>query len=157
MKSIISKSVTTVAIALTLLSFSSNSPKACTIGGEGFEILLNGKVVLQQFGKDMQIIKKLQLNTALPGDKLTVRYHHCGKEDKNRILTVRDVQNKLIKEWRFNDTQTPVGDMSCSVQDFLLLRKGVNNIFKLYYSSDELPAGRQLALVTFENTIKVQP
>ena len=52
MKSIISKTMTLVAIGATLLSF---SPK---FGGEGFEISLNGKVVLQRdcFGSGNTVI-----------------------------------------------------------------------------------------------------
>jgi hypothetical protein len=157
MKSIISKSLTTIAITLTLLSFSTNPSKKYTFGGEGFEILLNGKVLLQQFGKDMNIVKNLRLNAASPGDKLTVRYHHCGQAGKNRVIAVKDAQNKLLKEWRFNDVQRAAADMSCSMQDLLTLKKDAGNVFKLYYSSDELPAGRQLALISFENTDKVQP
>ncbi len=79
MKSTINKTVSLVAIAATLLSFTSN------FGGEGFEISLNGKVVLQQFGKDMAVVKTLQLIAASPNDKLTIRYHHCGNVGKNRI------------------------------------------------------------------------
>jgi hypothetical protein len=60
MKSIISKTLTLVAIAVTLLSFT------VYFGGEGFEISLNGKVVLQQFGKEMDVVKTLELNSQHP-------------------------------------------------------------------------------------------
>ena len=157
MKSIISKTLMLVAIAATLLSFSSKFSPASPVGGEGFEISLNGKIVLQQFGKDMENVKTLQLSSASANDKLTIRYHHCGKVGKNRIVTIKDEQNKLIKEWHFNDASTAPGDMSCSVQDIISLKKGSNNVFKIYYSSSELPNGRQLASVIVANTNKVQP
>jgi hypothetical protein len=157
MKSIISKTITLVAIAATLLSFSSKFSPASPVGGEGFEISLNGKIVLQQFGKDLDNVKTLQLSSASPNDKLTIRYHHCGKVGKNRIVTIKDEQNKLVKEWRFNDASTVLGNMSCSVQDIISLKKGSNNVFKIYYSSSELPNGRQLASVIVANTNKVQP
>jgi hypothetical protein len=157
MKSIISKTILLVAIAATLLSFSSKFSPASPVGGEGFEISLNGKIVLQQFGKDMDNVKTLQLSSASANDKITIRYHHCGKVGKNRIVTIKDEQNKLIKEWRFNDASTALGDMSCSVQDFISLKKGSNNVFKIYYSSSELPNGRQLASVVVASTNKVQP
>jgi hypothetical protein len=60
MKKIISKTFALVAIAAAILSFTTNSPA----GGEGFEIFVNGKVVLQQFGKNMDNVKTLQLNPA---------------------------------------------------------------------------------------------
>jgi hypothetical protein len=142
MKSIISKTFTLAAIAVTLLSFTSN------VGGEGFEISLNGKVVLQQFGKDMDEVKTLQLTAASPNDQLSIRYHHCGKVGKNRIVTIKDGQDKLLKEFKFKDVQTPYGEMSCKVQDLLRLKKGNNTVLKLYYSSSELPNGRQLATVS---------
>jgi hypothetical protein len=153
MKSIISKTFALVAIAATLLSFSSNSPS----GGEGFEISLNGKVVLQQFGKDMDKVKTLQLSAASPNDKITIRYHHCGRVGKNRIVTIKDGQNNLVKEWRFKDVQTALGDMSCNVRDLISLKKGDNSVLNLYYSSSELPNGRQLASVVLGNSNKVQP
>ena len=151
MKSIISKTITLVAIIVTLLSFTTN------FGGEGFEISLNGKVVLQQFGKEMEVIKTLQLHSTSPNDKITIRYHHCGKVGKNRIVTIKDGQNNLVKEWRFKDTATPVGEMSCSVQDILILKKGSNQVLKLYYSSSELPNGRQLATLSLEQSNTGQP
>ena len=73
MKTIISKTLAFVAFLATLFSFTPN------FGGEGFEISLNGKVVLQQFGKEMEVLKTIQLNSASPDDKLTIqrqdRYH----------------------------------------------------------------------------------
>ena len=145
MKSKISKTLTLVAIATTLLSFTAY------FGGEGFEISLNGKVVMQQFGKEMDVVKTLELNSAAPNDKLTIRYHHCGKVGKNRIVTIKDGQNNVVKEWRFNDSQTVLGDMNCNVQDIISLKKGSNQVLKLYYSSSELPDGRQLAAVSIDS------
>jgi len=145
MKSIISKAVTLVTLAAALVSFSPH------FGGEGFEISLNGKVVLRQFGKDIDKIQTLQLDQSSPNDKLGIRYYHCGRLGKSRTVTIKDGQDNVIKVWRFNDAATVTGDMSCSVGDILRLKKGSNNIFKLYYTSNELPQGRMLASVVFEN------
>lgn len=145
MKSIISKTIMLVAIAVTLLSFTSN------FGGEGFQISLNGKVVLQQYGKEMDIVKTLQLNSASANDQLTIRYHHCGKIGKNRVVTIKDGQNNIVKEWRFKDSQTAFDEMSCPVKDILGLKKGNDQVLKLYYSSSELPDGRQLAAVSIDS------
>ena len=147
MKTIIGKSFAMVAVAAILLSFSPN------FGGEGFEISLNGKVVLQRFGKNMDGVKTLHLSPASPNDKLTIKYHHCGKVGKNRTVTIKDAQDQLIKTWRFKDVETAVGGMSCHVQDLLSLKKGSNNVFKLYYSSSELPQGRLLTSVVFDKKL----
>jgi hypothetical protein len=151
MKTFICKTLTLVVIATTLFSFTSN------FGGEGFEISLNDKVVLQQFGKEMEVVKTLQLNSASTNDKLTIRYHHCGKIGKNRIITIKDGQNNLVKEWRFKDAETTVGEMNCSVQEILNIKKGNTQVLKLYYSSSELPNGRQLATLSLEKSKAVQP
>ena len=106
--------------------------------------------MLQQFGKEMNVVKTLQLHSASPKDQLTIRYHHCGKVGKNRVVTIKDGQDKLLKEFRFKDVQIPYGEMSCKVQELLSL-KGSDQVLKLYYSSSELPNGRHLATVSLTN------
>jgi len=145
MKAMISKAMMLIATAAALLSFSPN------FGGEGFEILLNGKVLLQQFGKDVNTVKNLQLSQVSASDKLTIRYYHCGHVGKNRIVTVKDGNDKILKQWRYNDSQSAASEMLCSVQDIITLKKAGNLVFKIYYSSSELPNGRMLASVTIGN------
>jgi len=146
MKAMISKAMMLVATAAALLSF---SPK---FGGEGFEILLNGKVLLQQFGKDINTVKNLRLSQVSASDKLTIRYYHCGHVGKNRIVTVKDGNDRILKQWRYNDSRSAASEMLCSAQDIIDLKKGGNSIFKIYYSSSELPNGRMLASVTVGNS-----
>lgn len=151
MNTIISKAVALVAIAAILFSFSTK------FGGEGFEILVNGKAVLQKYGSDMDKVNVLQLSKTQPTDQLTFRYHHCGRVGKSRIVTIKDGKDDVLKVWSFKDVPTPVGDMSCSMQDLFNLQKNGNKIFKIYYASTELPKGRQLASVVLASTDKVQP
>ena len=150
MKTIISKTFALVAIAAAMLSFTANSPA----GGEGFEIYVNGKVVLQQFGKNMDNVKTLQLNPASPNDKLTIKYHHCGQVGKNRLVTIKNAEGNPLKVWRYTDATAPVGDMSCTVKDLLSLQKSANRGLKIFYSCNELPKGRQLAEVVFGDMVK---
>ena len=141
----ISKAMMLVAIAAALLSF---SPR---FGGEGFEILLNGKVLLQQFGKDLNTVKNLQLGQVSANDKLTIRYHHCGNVGKNRVVTIKDGQDRVLKQWRYKDSESRVAEMQCSTQDIITLKKAGTDVFKIYYSSSELPNGRMLASITVGN------
>ena len=140
MKSIISKTMSLVAIAATLLSF---SPKP---GGEGFEISLNNKVLIQRYGSDINTVNSLQLNPAASNDQLIVKYHHCGRVGKNRVITIRDGQNNLLKEFRYADASAPVAAMSLPVKDLLSLKKSSTTL-KLYYTSTELPNGRMLTTI----------
>jgi len=139
MKSMISKTMMLVAIGATLLSFSTKP------GGEGFEISLNNKVMIQRYGSDINTVNSLQLNQATSGDQLIIKYHHCGRVGKNRIVTIKDGQNNVLKEFHYADMATPVSAMTLPVKDILSLKKGNANTLKLYYSSSELPNGRLLA------------
>ena len=141
MKSIMTKSMLALAICATLVSFR-NKP-----GGEGFEIFLNNKVVVQQFGNDMSKVKNIQLTQSLAAGQLTIKYHHCGRIGKNRIVTVKDAHNKVLKEFNYADAATPVAVMTVNLKDLLNLMKG-NNQLKLYYSSSELPNGRMLVSIS---------
>ena len=150
MKKIISKIFALVAIAATLLSFKANSPA----GGEGFEIYVNGKVVIQRFNKEVEVVKTLQLNPAAPGDKITFRYYHCGLVGKNRFVTIKNADGSPLKVWYYTDAAAPAGDMSCTVKDLLSLQKNKSGTLKIFYSSSELPKGRQLVDIVFGDTVK---
>ncbi len=142
-KSMISKGLMLLTVAATLLSFSP------MFGGEGFEISLNGKTVVQRYGPNLDDIKTLQLNPGSINDQLTIKYHHCGRVGKNRIVSLKDSQNKTVKEWRFADVNEPVAAMNCNVKEFLSVKN--TGTLKLYYSSSELPKGRLLANVIISN------
>jgi len=124
----------------TLLFSFSTAPS----GGEGFEIFLNNKVVLQQFGNEMKTVKTLNLDQAAPDDQLAIVYHHCGKTGKDRVLTIKDEKNTTLKKWNFKDEGTR---MTCKVKDLLGLQKGNGHVLRLYYASSELPDGRELVAI----------
>src|SRR5262245_44322990 len=136
-KSLIAKTSLLLLGAFTLLSFT--PPR----GGEGFEIYLNGKLVVQKFGNQLNDVKSLQLDPGSANDELTIKYFHCGQIGKNRSLTIRDGQNKILKEWHFTDGKT---DMTCKVKDIIGTKKANGTVtLNLFYSSNELPKGRQIA------------
>ena len=151
MKSMIPKTMTLVALGATLFSF---TPKP---GGEGFEISLNNKVVIQRYGSDINTANSLPLNPSAYNDQLIIKYHHCGKVGKNRVVSIKDGQNNILKEFRYADVLTPLAAMSVPVKDILSLKKGNNNTLKLYYASSELPNGRVLATIIIGNNSVSQP
>lgn len=116
-------------------------------GGEGFEIYINNKLVLQRFGDQMNKVQNLQVTQWSADDNLTIKYHHCGRVGKNRIITVKDGQNKILKEWKFADLSTT--PMDCKMKEIVGLQKVNAGTLNIYYSSTELPKGRQLASLTF--------
>ena len=133
-----------IAACSFMFSFTTARP-----GGEGFEIYLNSKLVLQQFGNNMNEVKTLKLDQSNQNDELSVRYYHCGKVGKNRTISVTDAKNNVLKQWKFTDVSLASSLMTCNVKDILALQKGSAKTIKLFYASTELPRGRQLAaLVT---------
>ncbi|NOT51704.1 MAG: hypothetical protein HOP10_10560 [Chitinophagaceae bacterium] len=70
MKQIISKTLALLAICTALFSFTSNP------GGEGFEIYLNSKLLVQRFGEGMNNATTLELSSASATDQLVIKYHH---------------------------------------------------------------------------------
>ena len=152
MKAGIKKAAILLMMAFTLFSFSTLP------GGEGFEVYLNNKIIMQRFGNQLNSPQSIQLSDAAANDEITIKYHHCGRVGKNRVLAIKDGQDKVLKEIRFADVNVPVSGMSCKVKDIISLKKGNNNILKLYYSSTELPNGRLLAsIVTGSNRTAGRP
>ncbi len=131
-----------MAVCAILFSFASPRP-----GGEGFEIFLNNKPVVQQFDTKMNVVKTLKLDQSNANDELTVRYYHCGRVAKNRTITLKDVNDRVLKQWKFTDVSNASANMNCKVKDILALQTGKDKTIKLYYASTELPDGRQLASI----------
>jgi hypothetical protein len=146
MKSMIRKFMMLISIGISVQSFSPNP------GGEGFEIFLNNKVVVQRFGNQINTVNNLQLNPAAVNDKLTIKYHHCGRVGKNRTVTIKDGENNVLKVFRYADANSPVAEMTLPVKDILALKKR-NGICKLFYASTELPNGRMLATLHLGNNV----
>lgn len=148
MKSIIIKSMTLLFVCASLYAFTAKP------GGEGFEILLNNQVVLQQFGEDMNTIKSLRLNQSSQNEKLSIKYYHCGRIGKNRTITLRNGQDKVLKTFSYKDAATASSPMTVDVRDILSIKKGNGNTVKLYYSASELATERMLAILIIPDVSK---
>ena len=144
------KSVSLLIAALSMVLLSFTSPK----GGEGFEIYVNNKLLLQQFGKEMNTVKTVSIDESLADVQLTVKYYHCGQAGKNRVLTITDAENKLLKEWKFADGQQNNTSMCCGVKEILSLKTKNTGKLNLYYSSSLLPYGRLLASIVINKEIR---
>jgi hypothetical protein len=139
-----------VALSVSLFSFSPGK------GGEGFEIYLNNKLVLQQFGNQLNKVQTISLDQSVNTGQLNIKYYHCGQMGKNRSITIRNHENKILKEWRYPDVSAgsiAVKDitMSCKVADILSVQKKNPGKLNLYYSSSELPKGRLLVTIQTES------
>lgn len=146
-------------IAVTMLVVTLSAPLfsfAPRFGGEGFVVYINNKPVIQRFGNEMSIVKTISLSQYSPGDQLTIKYYHCGRVGKSRTITIKDVQKKILKQWKYEDVADPVAGMNCFLKDFIGLEKN-STVLYLYYSSTELPEGRLLASFSAGKNAATQP
>ena len=142
----------TLLIALSSILFSFSVKTAETFfsnkgfGGEGFEVYLNDKLVLQQYGEKMNTVKTIQLDQGVSNGQLAIRYYHCGRPGKSRVVTIKDEQNVVLKEWKFGDAKDASAKVCCNVKDIFALPKfKTGKKVNLYYAANELPNGRLLA------------
>ena len=135
-----------ILICAALFSFSSKK------GGDSFEIMLNGKRVLQQFVYASKGVQTIQLAATSDNDKLDIYYNHCGQVGKNRYITIKNEKDQPIKVWKFADAVDKNGAMSFKLKDILSLRKNKTDKLNLFYNSSELPAGRTLATIAGDET-----
>ena len=149
-----------IVLSGILFSFSVKtiSSYKSSFGGEGFEVYLNDKLVLQQYGEKMNTVKTLELDQSTSNGQLAIRYYHCGRPGKSRVVTIKDEQNVVLKEWKFGDAKDASTKVCCNVKDFFALPKfKAGKKVNLYYSAAELPNGRLLATLTTASKAAAQP
>ena len=144
MKQMIQKGLVLAVLGLTTLL----SPVFA--GGDSYRIYLNHKLILQQYVGRPLDLESLPLSAANSNDKLVVYYNHCGEIGKGRAISIRDEKGVVLKEWKFaNSTSTdPTADagMIIPVKEILELQ-AKNPGLSMYYSAQQLPAGRLLTKV----------
>ena len=138
MKKLLLKAALMLLSCLGIYSFA-NAP-----GGEGYEVYLNGKVILQRFGQDMNKPHTIRFTAGTEQEQISVRYYHCGQPGKKRALLVKDNQDNLLREFHFDDESKAGTGMQCRVGELIQLRKNEADVLKLYYRSSEIPGGRLL-------------
>jgi len=141
-----SKAIAFAVLGVTIMSLLSFTPPPA--GGEGFEIFLNNKLVIRQYGSQVNTVGNIELGAAATTGELTVKYYHCGRAGKERNITIKNDQDKFLKAFHYGDAASPNAMMLCHVKDLAGLQKfSKTNELKLYYSSTELPNGRLLAYI----------
>ena len=149
---------TVFASFLMLCFFTFFSSFLTKVGGDSFEVYINKKLAIQQYVTRGEAVKSLQLDQSNYNDEIEVYYSHCGQTGTGRVITLRDSQNKVLKEWRFQDTPGAKTSMTCNVKDILSMQKlNGGSTLQLYYSSHELPGGRLLAAIVVGTTAKTAP
>jgi len=122
------------------------------MGGEGFEIYIDNKLVLQQFNQEMKQLKNIQLTAAHSKSELKVKYYHCGMVGKSRTLELKNSDQKTVKRWEFDNSEGKNFAITVAVKEILDSQEKLGNgTIYLYYSSKEAPKGRLLAGIVNAN------
>lgn len=124
-------------------------------GGEGYQVLVNNKIVLDRFGKNMDQVQTLSLAEYPADAQISIKYYHCGKVARNRVIELKNEQQQVIKRWRFIDVAESFSPMHCSMKEISLVQvsKSTERV-DLYYSSSELPDGRLLVKLVNKDLAK---
>lgn len=140
------KPIWVLLLAATIACLQSFTVK---LGGEGFEIYLNNKLILWQSVNKPFTLHSLQLDKANKDDQLVIYYHHCGSTGKDRTIAIKDDKGNTIKEWKFADASgTNNKGMTIPVKELLQLEKNYSQTnLNLVYFSQQLPQGRALTKI----------
>ena len=143
--------MTGVLLSISLLMVAFISP----IGGEGYEIYIDNKLVIQQFGQQMKQVKNLQFNSSQKESELSVKFFHCGMAGKSRTLELRTPDKQVLKQWQFKNEEAKNFAITVPVKEILdLQKKSGAGTLHLFYSSKEAPDGRLLAgIVTSDKSV----
>ena len=133
------------ALCTILFSFSSSTGS----GAHSVQVYLDSKLVIDQYLDFHKTnAPKLILDPAEKYNQVIVKYSECGRTVTGRKITLKDNNNKVLKDWRFEGEASGYKEsMSCLVKDIMALKPNGSNTLKLYYSSNDFPEGQQVAHV----------
>src|SRR4249919_1183480 len=106
------KSVFLFTLSTVLFSFSSN------FGGDSYQIYINKKLVMKEYVHNATGIKSFAMDKASYDDEVEIYYSHCGQVGKSRAISIKDENNKVVKELHFADFSGKNSGMSFKVSDF---------------------------------------
>lgn len=135
-----------VAIAtVTLCSF------AFVPGGASYEVYLNNERVIKEhlYGQK-EAPPTLPLNMRTAQDELSVTFNNCGKIDTGRKISLKDEQEKTLKEWSFSDSPDIKNKMVIRVSEITGFKQQHSRA-KLVYSSRELSTDVHLITLQLAN------
>src|SRR5689334_7640748 len=83
--------------AASIISFTSPS------GADSYQVYLNNKLVIQEYVTTTSGPKSLQLDKNDYNGEIEAAYNHCGTPGRNRKITITDLSNHVLNEWKFGD------------------------------------------------------
>ncbi|HTF28464.1 MAG TPA: hypothetical protein VK625_06435 [Flavitalea sp.] len=147
MKNLFAHSFLAKASLITLL-FTGIFAVSAKAGLDSYEISLNNKVLIRQTVAGPIDLKNLPLGDAKATDNLVIRYSQCNapnKIGKNRSISVRDADGRIVKEWKFKDSDGSNTAMTIPVKELLEIQNKSNGALSFHYSADGMQKTQKLA------------
>ena len=136
-----------VGVALSSILFS-----FAPTGAHSVQVYLDSKLVIDQYIHTNMDAPKLILDPSEKNSQLIVKYNECGRTVTGRMISLKDENNKVLKDWHYEGAATGFKEpMACLVKDIMALNPKESSTLKLYYSSKEFPQGQQIAYVVIGN------
>ena len=149
MKKNIFKLIAGLVLCSFLFSFS-------PVGGEGFTVHLNNKLLVEHYFTAKSVTPVLTLDRASVNGELAIYYNECGQIGKHRSLTIKDEKGLVLKEWSYTDATKEHTPMYAKVKDILALKHKSSGALKLFYFSQRVSDGRLLATITIADEVKAK-
>lgn len=138
-----------VVLCTIIFSFSSRP------GAHSVQVYLDSKLMIDQYMNAEMQAPTLLIDPAENYSQLIVKYNECGRTVTGRTITIKDDNNKVLKDWRFEGAATGFENpMSFMIKDIIALKQKGSNNLKLYYSSNEFSEGQQIASVVIGGEAK---
>jgi len=146
------RTIVLLVLTTSLFAFSSN------FGGDSYQIYLNKKLLVKEYVSTGHATQSFSLDKSTFNQEVDIYYSHCGQVGKDRTITLKDDNNRVLKQIHFPEFSGKNSGMSFHVSDFLNWdkRNGIDQL-NIYYSSKELPAGRLLATINLMGESKTTP
>lgn len=133
-------------LLLVLIALGAVLSAFAPMGQHNFQVYLDDQIVADQYASRNMIAPKINIDPAENHTKLVVKYNECGRTVTGRVITLKDNDNKVLKELRFDGTAKGYENpMSCDVKDIVALKPKSGNTLKLYYSSTDFREGQLVA------------
>ncbi|WP_276372753.1 hypothetical protein [Chryseolinea sp. H1M3-3] len=138
-----------VVLCTILFSFSSIT------GAHSVQVYLDDKLMIDHYVDTRADAPTLRVNPTENHRDVIVKYSECGRTVTGRTITIKDDNNKVLKDWKFEGAAAGFEKpMACSMKDIAALQSKGGSALKLYYSSNEFPEGQQIAKLIIESDPK---
>jgi hypothetical protein len=137
--------ITGLTMALCFMSFT------LLRGGYSYTLHVNNKLTGQYYLTDKHETPTLRLMQQDLTGKLTVYFNECGEIGQARKLSVRDSNQKVLKEWTFATSTTQHDPMDIAWRDVVALQRSAAAI---YYSSARVSKPQLLVHVVISDKKK---